>query len=177
MGGWMTVTKVEEQRGARNATLIPSVRTPQDPKLRLTSIGDRSSLELYRDSSLLSQELTESWSGFRRCARELTESSLKLTEVRKMLSGAVENSPKVCQEVRREFANKLSGARRKFTGRMLGVRREFTEGDRELVGGPPKGCRGARQGFTGRMSGVHREFAERSIDDRTTKIMHCNCLP
>ncbi|RWW01340.1 hypothetical protein GW17_00035630 [Ensete ventricosum] len=92
------------------------------------------------------QELTESWSRFRRCARELTESSLKLTEVWKMLSRAVENSPKVCQEVRREFANKLSRARRKFTGRMLGVRREFTEGDRELIGGPPKGCRELAKG-------------------------------
>ncbi|RWV98376.1 hypothetical protein BHE74_00036055, partial [Ensete ventricosum] len=44
---------VEEQRGAKNAALIPSVRTLQDSKLQLTSVGDQTSLELYRDSSLL----------------------------------------------------------------------------------------------------------------------------
>ncbi|RZR99302.1 hypothetical protein BHM03_00028819 [Ensete ventricosum] len=43
----------EEQRGAKNAALIPSVRTPQDSKLGLTFVGDRPSLELYRGSSLL----------------------------------------------------------------------------------------------------------------------------
>ncbi|RZS05633.1 hypothetical protein BHM03_00036169 [Ensete ventricosum] len=52
MGDWMAVAKVEEKRGAKNVTLIPSVRTPQDSKLGLTSIGDRPSLELYSGSSL-----------------------------------------------------------------------------------------------------------------------------
>ncbi|RRT77039.1 hypothetical protein B296_00009807, partial [Ensete ventricosum] len=43
---------VEGQRDTKNATLIPSVRTLTDSKLRVISIGDRS-LELYRGSSLL----------------------------------------------------------------------------------------------------------------------------
>ncbi|RRT58049.1 hypothetical protein B296_00046186, partial [Ensete ventricosum] len=45
---------VEEQRGAKNAALIPSVRTPRDSKLGLTSVGDQTSLKFYRGSSLLS---------------------------------------------------------------------------------------------------------------------------
>ncbi|RWV82304.1 hypothetical protein GW17_00056205 [Ensete ventricosum] len=44
---------VEGQQGAKNATLISSVRTMPDSKFRLTSIGDQPSLELYRGSSLL----------------------------------------------------------------------------------------------------------------------------
>ncbi|RRT43095.1 hypothetical protein B296_00056648 [Ensete ventricosum] len=44
---------VEGQQGAKNAALIPSVRTPQDSKLGLTSEGDRPSLELFKGSSLL----------------------------------------------------------------------------------------------------------------------------
>ncbi|RWW39878.1 hypothetical protein BHE74_00054749 [Ensete ventricosum] len=44
---------VEGQRGIKNVALILNVRILQDSKLRLTSIGDRPSLELYRGSSLL----------------------------------------------------------------------------------------------------------------------------
>ncbi|RRT63672.1 hypothetical protein B296_00004786 [Ensete ventricosum] len=44
---------VEGQQSAKNTALIPSVRTPQDSKLRLTFVGDRPSLEVYRGSSLL----------------------------------------------------------------------------------------------------------------------------
>ncbi|RRT62667.1 hypothetical protein B296_00003369 [Ensete ventricosum] len=44
---------VEGQRGIKNIALIPSVRTPRDSKLGLTSVGDRPSLELFRGSSLL----------------------------------------------------------------------------------------------------------------------------
>ncbi|RRT60230.1 hypothetical protein B296_00016359 [Ensete ventricosum] len=44
---------VEGRRGAKNVALIPSVRTTQDSKLGLISIGDQPSLELYRSSSLL----------------------------------------------------------------------------------------------------------------------------
>ncbi|RZR89393.1 hypothetical protein BHM03_00017109 [Ensete ventricosum] len=44
---------VEGQQSAKNAALIPSVRTPQDSKLRLTFVGNRPSLEVYRVSSLL----------------------------------------------------------------------------------------------------------------------------
>ncbi|RWW60056.1 hypothetical protein BHE74_00032971 [Ensete ventricosum] len=47
-------TIVEGQRGTKNTALIPSIRTPQDSKLGLTSIGDQLSLELYRGSSLFS---------------------------------------------------------------------------------------------------------------------------
>ncbi|RZR97306.1 hypothetical protein BHM03_00026481 [Ensete ventricosum] len=61
---------------------------------------------------------------FRRCCQEL-----------------IENSPEVCQEVRREFTEKLSGARRVFVGRMLEVRWEFTEGNRELAVGSSERCR------------------------------------
>ncbi|RWW08036.1 hypothetical protein GW17_00028553 [Ensete ventricosum] len=53
MGSWIAATKVKEQRGAKNAALIPIVRIPQDSKLGLTSIGDQPSLELCRGSSLL----------------------------------------------------------------------------------------------------------------------------
>ncbi|RRT54793.1 hypothetical protein B296_00028033 [Ensete ventricosum] len=49
----MTVAKVEEQLGAKNVALIPSVRTSQDSKLGLTSVRDVPSLKLYRGSSLL----------------------------------------------------------------------------------------------------------------------------
>ncbi|RZR96501.1 hypothetical protein BHM03_00025522 [Ensete ventricosum] len=62
----------------------------------------------------------------------------------------VENSLEVCREVRREFADKLSGARREFIGRMLGVHWEFAKGNRELTGGSSKGC---------------QEFAERRSDN------------
>ncbi|RWW41465.1 hypothetical protein BHE74_00053052 [Ensete ventricosum] len=44
---------VEGQRGTKNAALILSIRTLQDSKLGLTSVGDRPSLELYREFSLL----------------------------------------------------------------------------------------------------------------------------
>ncbi|RWW88430.1 hypothetical protein BHE74_00002703, partial [Ensete ventricosum] len=55
------------------------------------------------------------------------------------LSGArqcrelTKNSPEVCQEVRREFVDRLSGARRVFARRMLEVYWEFAKGNRELV--------------------------------------------
>ncbi|RZS21465.1 hypothetical protein BHM03_00054111 [Ensete ventricosum] len=52
----MATVKVEVQRGAKNAALILSVKTLQDSKLRLTSVGDRPSLELYRGSSLLGSQ-------------------------------------------------------------------------------------------------------------------------
>ncbi|RZR86873.1 hypothetical protein BHM03_00014159 [Ensete ventricosum] len=61
---------------------------------------------------------------FGRCCRELTE-----------------NSPKVCQEVPQEFANKLSRARRVFVRRMLEIRWEFAEGNRELARGSSERCR------------------------------------
>ncbi|RRT40692.1 hypothetical protein B296_00058338 [Ensete ventricosum] len=53
VGGWLVAVKVEEQQGSKNAALIPSIRVPQDSKLGLISVGDRPSLELCRDSSLL----------------------------------------------------------------------------------------------------------------------------
>ncbi|RRT36628.1 hypothetical protein B296_00055204 [Ensete ventricosum] len=69
------------------------------------------------------QKFARSWPRFRRCCREL-----------------IECSPEVCQEVRREFADKLSGAHQKFTRRMLGVRQEFTKGDQEFAKGSLEGC-------------------------------------
>ncbi|RZS05630.1 hypothetical protein BHM03_00036166, partial [Ensete ventricosum] len=54
MGNWMTAVKVEEQQGAKNAALVPRVRTPQDSKHEVTSVGNRPSLELYRGSPLFS---------------------------------------------------------------------------------------------------------------------------
>ncbi|RWW23247.1 hypothetical protein GW17_00012515 [Ensete ventricosum] len=48
---------MKERRGAKNAALIPSVRTPHDSKLGLITVGDRPSLELYRGSSLLGSRL------------------------------------------------------------------------------------------------------------------------
>ncbi|RZR72087.1 hypothetical protein BHM03_00010261 [Ensete ventricosum] len=57
MGGWNAATKMKERRGAKNAALIPSVRTPHDSKLGLITVGDRPSLELYRGSSLLGSRL------------------------------------------------------------------------------------------------------------------------
>ncbi|RWW28637.1 hypothetical protein GW17_00006879 [Ensete ventricosum] len=48
---------VEGQQGAKNTALIPNVRTSQDSKLGLTSVGGRPSLELYRGSSLLGSRL------------------------------------------------------------------------------------------------------------------------
>ncbi|RWW29282.1 hypothetical protein BHE74_00054301 [Ensete ventricosum] len=53
----MAAVKVEEQRGAKNAALIPSVRTLQDSKFGLSFIGGQPSLELYRGSSLLGSRL------------------------------------------------------------------------------------------------------------------------
>ncbi|RRT39167.1 hypothetical protein B296_00054379 [Ensete ventricosum] len=47
---------VEGQRGTKNASLISSVRIPYDSKLRLISVGDRPSLELYMGSSLLGNQ-------------------------------------------------------------------------------------------------------------------------
>ncbi|RWV95680.1 hypothetical protein GW17_00041678 [Ensete ventricosum] len=47
---------VEGQQGTKNASLISSVRTPHDSKLRLIFVGDRPSLELYRGSSLLGNQ-------------------------------------------------------------------------------------------------------------------------
>ncbi|RRT73738.1 hypothetical protein BHM03_00049071 [Ensete ventricosum] len=44
---------VEGRRGTKNTALIPSVRTLQDFKLGLTSVGGWPSLKLYRGSSLL----------------------------------------------------------------------------------------------------------------------------
>ncbi|RWV87173.1 hypothetical protein GW17_00050866 [Ensete ventricosum] len=52
----MATVKVEVQRGAKNVALILSVKTLQDSKLRLTSVGDQPSLELYRGSSLLGSQ-------------------------------------------------------------------------------------------------------------------------
>ncbi|RWW35214.1 hypothetical protein BHE74_00059881 [Ensete ventricosum] len=65
----------------------------------------------------------------------------------------VENSPEVCLEVRREFADRLLGARRSSPENArssLGVRRRKS---------------GARRGFIGKMPGVRRR------DDRTTNII------
>ncbi|RWW29931.1 hypothetical protein BHE74_00034640, partial [Ensete ventricosum] len=47
---------VEGQRRAKNAALISSIRTPQDSKIGLASVGDRPSLDLYRGSSLLGNQ-------------------------------------------------------------------------------------------------------------------------
>ncbi|RWW73297.1 hypothetical protein BHE74_00018848 [Ensete ventricosum] len=51
--------KVEEQRCAKNAALIPNVRTPQDYKLGIDLCRGSASLELYRGSSLLGIRLQE----------------------------------------------------------------------------------------------------------------------
>ncbi|RWV80576.1 hypothetical protein GW17_00058128, partial [Ensete ventricosum] len=74
--------------------------------------------------SVAHRKFSKGWPRFKRCCQELTESS-----------------PEVCWEVLREFVDRFSRAHREFIGRMLGVRREFTEGDRELAGGSPEGCR------------------------------------
>ncbi|RWV77285.1 hypothetical protein GW17_00061907 [Ensete ventricosum] len=83
------------------------------------------------------REFTRGRPRFGRYCRELTE-----------------NSPKVCQEVHRQFVDRLSRARWEFAGRMLEVHWEFTEENRELAGGSSKRC---------------REFTE---ENRTTKIVH-----
>ncbi|RWW42008.1 hypothetical protein BHE74_00052460 [Ensete ventricosum] len=44
---------VKGQRDAKNAALMPSVRTLTDSKLGVISIRGSTSLELYRGSSLL----------------------------------------------------------------------------------------------------------------------------
>ncbi|RWW48280.1 hypothetical protein BHE74_00045660 [Ensete ventricosum] len=53
----------------------------------------------------------------------------------------VENSPKDCREVRREFPDKLSGAHRVFAGRMLEVHWEFIKGNPKLARGSSERCR------------------------------------
>ncbi|RWW46280.1 hypothetical protein BHE74_00047796, partial [Ensete ventricosum] len=63
----------------------------------------------------------------------------------------VESSLEECQEVHRDFADRLSGARREFTGRMLEVHWEFTEGNQKLAGGSSERC---------------REFAKETIGQR-----------
>ncbi|RRT62430.1 hypothetical protein B296_00000481 [Ensete ventricosum] len=44
---------VEEQRDAKNASMIPDDETPKDSIVGLISSGDQPSLELYRGSSLM----------------------------------------------------------------------------------------------------------------------------
>ncbi|RWV91965.1 hypothetical protein GW17_00045697 [Ensete ventricosum] len=95
------------------------------------------------------REFTRGWLRFRRCYREL-----------------VENSQEVYREVRREFADRLSGACRVFVGRMLEVRWEFVEGNREPVENSPEVYQEVHREFVDRLSGAHWEFAGRMLGVR-----------
>ncbi|RZS04256.1 hypothetical protein BHM03_00034566 [Ensete ventricosum] len=81
--------------------------------------------------------------GFRRCGQELTQSS---SEVDRDSDNMVGSSPKVCQRFVRKFIRCSPISYPELTGRMLGVHREFTEGDRELIGVSPEGCRKFNEG-------------------------------